>query len=220
VTIKRGTTGSGMTEKPTVSFDEDVDKTDPEIAAAMERSTLEGWIAAVERECFAVMAAEGLPTYHGSYLYDASGKWRASGPPLHGSIANEIWPIAKARGHSPDSEIGYAARMLGDVVWLRRAREKGNHERAALFASYLRAKEVERGIKREHEATWRSGKDTIDGARLGAERRASAFKQRHEAIRTDFQKRLSRIGNAQRAKSATAREFNISRRQLNRILAK
>jgi hypothetical protein len=57
MTIKRKMTGSGITEKPVLSFDDESDKADPEIAAGMERATLHGWLNSVERECFAIMAA-------------------------------------------------------------------------------------------------------------------------------------------------------------------
>jgi hypothetical protein len=218
--IKRGTIGTGITEKPTISFDSKADLADPEVAAAVETGTLDGLLSAVERECFAVMRQEGLPTYHGCYLHDGKGNWRPPGLPFEGFIANEIWPIAEGRGHSPDSPVGFAAQMLSDAVWIRRARERGDHDRAALLTGYLVAKMAERRIKGEHEATWESGKGTRAGARLGAEKRAAAFRPKHERIRADFEERLSRTGDEQRAKNATARAFEISRRQLNRILAK
>jgi hypothetical protein len=110
--------------------------------------------------------------------------------------------------------------MLGDVVWIRRARERGDHDRVAELVGYLRVKQTEQRIKQQHEPTWESGKGTIKGAREGGARRANAFKARHEQVRNDFNERLARTGNEQRAKSATAKHFEISRRQLNRILAK
>lgn len=185
--IRRSTTGSGITEKPVLSFDDEADKADPEIAAAIERSTLEGWLTAVERECFAIMAREGLPTYHGCYLHDEQGNWRKPGPPLRGSIANEIWPIAAARGHAPDSEIGFAARMLGDVVWLKRAKANGDDDRAAMFAGYLKAKEVERRMQVDRGPLWERGlkneTDTRDGGGANRKGEIGARLARFEELR-------------------------------------
>ena len=79
------------------------------------------------------------------------------------SIANEIWPIARARDINGDSLVGFASRMLGDVVWLRRAREKGDHDRAGLLAYYLGVKRAELRIKKEHERIWKTGKKIHEG---------------------------------------------------------
>jgi len=158
--IRRSTTGTGITVKTVISFDEEADQTNPEVAQLIGEATLDGSLASVERECFAIMKAEGLPTYHGCYLHDAEGAWRVPSPPFGGArIVNEIWPIARARGHAPDSRVGFASRMLGDVVWLRRAREAGDHDRAALFHGYLMAKRAEQRIKVHHEPTWETGRD-------------------------------------------------------------
>lgn len=64
------------------------------------------------------------------------------------------------------------------------------------------------------------GKVTIEGSARGGEARAAAFKPRHEAIKEDYRKRLTRLNDTSAAKAATMREFGICRRQLNRILAK
>jgi hypothetical protein len=214
MTIKRKMTGSGITEKPVLSFDDESDKADPEIAAGMERATLHGWLNSVERECFAIMAAEGLPTYHGCYCYDATGAWRELAPPIRGGIANEIWPIARARGHAPDSEVGFAARMLGDVVWLKRARERGDHERAALFAGYLKAKEVERRMKREREPMWQKGVDHVDArSRGGAETRKRDAQDRpiSDAARVECYRRFRSMGlNKSDATDQAAQELGLS----------
>ncbi len=162
-----GKTGSGMTEKSTLSFDDEADASDPEVAALIETGTFDGLIASVERECFAIMKAAGLPAYHGCFAYDQKGEWQKPRDPFLGSglrIANEIWPIVQARGISEDSLIGFASRMLGDVVWLRRAREKGNHDRVAQRAFYLGVKRAELRIKTEHERVWNTGKKIHDSA--------------------------------------------------------
>ena len=158
--IIRGTTGTSITEKPTIGFDSNDDKHDPDIAAILEQGTLEGYLAAVTGECFAVMQAEGLPTYFGCYVFNIEGAWRESGPPFAGhTIANEIWPIARARGHAPDSPVGFAARILSDILWLRESQASGDHDRAALFHGYVMAKKVEQRIKTEREAMWQRGVD-------------------------------------------------------------
>lgn len=212
--IKRGTTGSGITEKPVLSFDDEGDQADPEIAEGIGRSSLEGWIAAVERECFAIMASEALPTYHGSYLFDAEGEWRNPGPPFRGRIANEIWPIAKARGHAPDSEVGFAARMLSDIVWLKRAQSKGDHDRASLFAGYLKAKEVERRIKREREPMWQRGVDDkrsrVDGG-AATRKRDSRGQPISDECRLASYRRFRAMGlNKTDATDQAAKELGLS----------
>jgi len=220
--IRRGTTGSGITEKPVFSFDDQADEADPDVVAAVENSTLEGMIAATERVCFRVLEEAGLPSAHGSYMFKkATGEWRSLSPPFGGwSTANTIEPIARAAGFAPDSSVGFAAAILDRIFWLRDNQRRGDHDRAALFAFYIGVLKAESRIKDEHEPTWESGRGTRAGARLGAAKRAAAFKHRHDEIRADFKERLSRTGDEQRAKSATAREFKISRRQLNRILVK
>ncbi len=185
MTIKRGTTGTGLTAKPTLSWTEDGDETEAEIAELIETGTLEGLLASIERECFAVMETAGLPTYHGCYMYDRKGQWRDPSPPFGGmSVANEIWPIVKARGLSPDSLVGFASRMLGDAVWLRRAREKGDHDRAGLLAYYLGVKRAELRIKAAHEPTWDRGRLTIaERAAGGAATRKGSDHGRAERVR-------------------------------------
>lgn len=223
MTIKRGKTGTGLTEKSTLSWDDKADEADPEIAAILETGTLEGLLASVERECFAITAEAGLPNTHGSFSYNRAGEWQAtqSGEFLVGwGIANEIWPIAKALGISEDSLVGFASRMLGDVVWLRRAREAGDHDRAAQMAFYLGVKRAELRLKRQREREWAVGVGSLTGAKEGAARRKEQFVHLHDAIRADFAERLGRLGDETRAKTAVAKEFSITRRHLNRILAK
>jgi hypothetical protein len=112
--------GTGLTQKPTVSFDSETDESDPEIAALIETATLDGLISSIEQKCFAVMSAAEMPTYHGWYQLFKGGSWRAPKPPFGGTtMTRDLWSIAKARGHQPDSEIGFAARILSDITWLR-----------------------------------------------------------------------------------------------------
>ena len=221
MTIRRGTTGSGLTQKPTIGWDEKADESHPEVAQHLEQGTLDGMIAATERACFAILRAAGLPGEHGSYLFNSKGEWRADGAWLSGwSVANTVEPIARAAGFAKDSPVGFAAAILDRIFWLRDNQRRGDHDRAALFAFYVGVLKAESRIKDDHEPTWESGRAAREGASLGGAKRAAASKPHHDKIRADFAERLDRTGDPQRAKQATARAFNISRRQLNRILAK
>jgi hypothetical protein len=161
--IKRQITGTGMTKHELISFDDEADRAEPEIARRIERSTIEGVLSSVERRCFPIMKEVGLPDHHGSWCYNPKGEWREIDPELLFSrtgwgMANGIWPIAEARGFAPDSPIGFAARMLSDVVSIRRAQDAGNLNFAALRFGDLRFKEAEEQLKALHEPTWRTGK--------------------------------------------------------------
>jgi hypothetical protein len=150
--IRRGTTGTGLTRKAVVSWDEKADESDPEIASLLRCGTLSGLISELEQECFAITSGAGLPNAHGSYVFDQAGEWRDDRRSSRArlTVANEIWPLARARGHAPDSNVGFAARMLDDIVWLQRNRRVGDHDRAALFAFYLGVKRAERSVKQSH----------------------------------------------------------------------
>jgi hypothetical protein len=222
VTIRRGTVGSGLTEKPSVSWNDKADEAKLEIAALIEAGTLDGMIRVTERTCFRLLVDAGLPREHGCYLFKKdTGEWREASPPFGGwSVANTVEPIARAAGFAPDSPVGFAAAILDRIFWLRDNQRRGDHDRAALFAYYVGFLKAESRIKDEHERTWESGRGTREGARIGAAKRTAAFEQRHKEVRSQFAEILTRTGNPQRAKNATAKHFNISRRQLNRILAK
>lgn len=221
MTIRRGTSGTGLTEKTTIGWSEKADEANPEVAAHLEAGSLDGMIAAVERACFGMLRDAGLPDYFGTYIYGPSGEWRDTEVwPSGWTCTNNIEPIALSAGFAKDSPVGFAARMIDDIRWLRDNQRRGDHDRAALFAFYLGVKKAESRIKIEHERTWESGRNSREGAKLGGAIRAAASKPWHNEIRADYDERLNRLGNVQRAKSATAREFGISRRQLNRILAK
>lgn len=164
--ISRGKSGTGITESETLTWTDREDEKDPAVAAILERGTLEGLLTSLERECFAIMASAGLPTTHGSFGYEDDGEWhelsRERDWPKR--IANEIWPIASARGYGIDDPIGFAARMLGDIVWARRAFQEGKHDRAALHIFYLGAKWSSRRIKAGWEAAAEAGKKALEGA--------------------------------------------------------
>jgi hypothetical protein len=77
-------------------------------------------------------------------------------------LANIIWPIAEAAGHSHDSAVGFASRMLDDAVWIRRCDQKGDHERVAVFTFFLGVKRTELRMKVAHEKEWKTGKKQTD----------------------------------------------------------
>lgn len=223
MTLKRGTIGSGLTEKATLSWSGKGARDNPEIAAILKTGTLDGLIESIERACFDILVEAGLPGEHGSYAYKHSGEWKPwQDESIFGEwgIAATVEPIAKARGFAPDSPVGFAAAMMDRIYWIRDNQRRGDHDRAALFAFYLGVLRAESRIKLEHESVWKSGKGSRDGSQEGAAKRAEAFKHRHAEIRADFEERWGRTGDERRAKKATAGAFGISRRQLNRILAK
>jgi hypothetical protein len=211
MTIKRETVGSGMTKTVRLTYDDPTDEANPEIAKALEFGTLDGMLASIERECFAIMQGADLPTFHGSYNYNRAGDWHVEGshrwPEEGWSIANEIWPIAKARGIPEDSVVGFASRILGDVVWLRRARQDGRHDRVAQYAYYLGAKRARLLIKSEHETMWARGVDEkMSRARGGAATRKGSEAERLACYRRYRDQGLSKTYATDQA----AKELGIS----------
>lgn len=161
MTIRRGTVGSGLTQKPTVSWTETADEAEPEIAELLEAGTLDGMIAATERTCFRILEEAGLPGKHGCYQFKKdTGEWREPRPPFGGwSIANTVEPVVRAAGFASDSRVGFAGAILDRIHWLRDNQRRGDHDRAALFAFYIGVLKAESRIKAEHEPTWQRGVD-------------------------------------------------------------
>lgn len=221
MTIRRGTTGSGLTEKPTIGWSEKADETDPEIAAHLEAGTLDGMIAATERACFRVLAEAGLPAEHGSFIYNpSSGEWRDSGPWLAGwSVANTVEPIARAAGFAKDSPVGFAAAILDRIYWLRDNQRRGDHDRAALFAFYVGVLKAESRIKVEHERTWESGKGTREGAKKGAEARRTQVQARNHQLVESYRARREKGQDRPTALRHTATQFRLSAKQTSRIVS-
>ena len=209
--------GTGITQEQVFDFD------DPAAADIVERGTLEGLCSQIERECFAIMRAHDLPDRHWSYCMDEIGNWTFELPDFSTGrwrCCNDLSSVVRQRGYEPDSAVGFAGMMLSDVVWLRRSAQKNDTEGVALHAFHLGIKWDKRRMKRSWEKFALAGRMSATGSSEGAAKRAEAFKQRHEIIRTDFTERLTRTGDPQRAKNATAKHYGIGRRQLNRILAK
>jgi hypothetical protein len=121
----------------------------------MERGTVEGLCAQIERECFAIMRAHDLPDRHWSYYHDKAGNWTFEMPPggpFGWRCCNDLSSIVRQRGYEPDSTVGFAAGMLCDVVWLRRALQVGEADWSAMHAFYLGIKWAKRRLKRDWEA--------------------------------------------------------------------
>jgi hypothetical protein len=220
MTIKRGTVGSGLTEKPTVSWSDTADEADPEIAELIEAGTLDGMIAATERTCFHVLVEAGLPGKHGCYLFRKdTGEWREPSPPFGGwSIANTVEPVARAAGFAKDSPVGFAAAILDRIHWLRDNQRRGDHDRAALFAFYIGVLKAESWIKDEHEPTWESGKGTREGARKGAEARRAQVQARNRLIVESYRARRDKGQDRPTAMRHTAAEFELGKKQTSRII--
>lgn len=108
--------------------------------------------------------------------------------------------------------------MLGGLV--QHHIDEGSPAWAAHEAALFGETFCELQMKRTREREWISGKGSRDGSLDGAAKRADAFKAHHAQIRADYAERLARLGDKGRAKEATARNAEITRRQLNRILAK
>jgi hypothetical protein len=165
MTVRNYTIGDGMTEKPSMSFDGVDDLELPEVKAAIETGTLDGLLRSLELECFAIMESVGLPTFHGSYAYRSTGEWhridRDHTFPSWG-LANEIWPIARARGFTAHSVVGFASARLGNVRALRLARQRGDHDYAIQMGFYLGVQQAELRLKLAHEKVWNTGKKQTD----------------------------------------------------------
>lgn len=80
----------------------------------------------------------------------------------------------------------------------------------------MRGDHIETGMRLDAEL----GENFRNKASEGGKIRAGKFEIRHNLIRADYAERLERLGDESAAKQATARQFEISRSQLNRILKK
>lgn len=184
--ISRKSVGTGITRSESISWTDEADRHDPEIATLRERSSLDGLFDQIERECFAIMATVGLPTSFGSWAYHADGEWHEidedhSWPEW--SISNTHQHLADARGYEVDSPVGFAARMLSDIVMARRAFENDKPKMAALFVFYLGAKWSSRRIKEGWEAAAEAGKKVLDAAASTRKGSMSATERMEEVDR-------------------------------------
>lgn len=100
------------------------------------------------------------------------------------------------------------------------AMQQGNAFEAVQAALKIGELLAELRLKLLWEPAAVAGASTLEGAKLGGQIRAAQFANRHAAIVADYNERLARLRSSGRAKEGTAKHFEISRRQLNRILAK
>ena len=173
--------GGGLTETDVFHFDHDnMASEDAALFAEMVAlGTPDGRLRAIELACVDVLAAAGLPTGFGVE---------------NGLVANEPWPILKRRGYAPDSREGFAAKMIGDIHWLRHCLAKGDHDRAMMFMFYLGVKWSASGIKERH-----ANKSHPVGPRRG--------QARDVGLAQEFQRRSAGSGM-----SATALKADVGRR--------
>ncbi|WP_145916767.1 hypothetical protein [Erythrobacter sp. QSSC1-22B] len=159
--------GSGITRERVYNYD------DPDAAEAVERLTIEGLCAQIERECFAIMSANDLPDRHCSYFCDESGNWSFERPPppygIFGiprgwSVCNDVSTVVKRRGYEYDSTVGFAAGMLCDLIWLRRHMQDGNTTEVALHGFHLGNKWAKRNLKQNWEADALRGRKWSESA--------------------------------------------------------
>ena len=113
----------------------------------------------------------------------------------------------------------FAERMVRYLGLLDNSVIANDAVNAAIYACELGRLMSESNMKDWEDHALR-GRDTLASSARGGEARAAKFKSRHDAIRSDYQERLARLGDESAAKNSTAREFAITRRTLNRILAK
>ena len=120
--------------------------------------TIEGRLSFLEEQCGKVLEPEHLPTRCGNFLCDAVGNWEVAGKPRAGlTYTMSPWTIAERCGYSFDSKVGFAARMLEDIHFIREARSKGNADRAMMLAFFLGHKVASAGIKGGHANKTRTG---------------------------------------------------------------
>ena len=161
--MRKETQGSGMTVTEALFFEGELS---PEEELALEEvskpHTADGRMEAIEEACAPVLAAAGLPAAPGNYECDEHGNWRHFGEPepqLRGQrfMCGDPWSIAKRRGIEPDSPVGFAARMIDAILWLRKSRAHGDNDRALMLMFYLGVEWAKSGIKEKHQATWDTG---------------------------------------------------------------
>lgn len=156
---RKETRGSGLTASEAWSFEGDLTgDEEAEQKRLLALHTVDGRLDFLEGECGRVLERVGLPSRTGNFLCDSEGNWEVAGELRSGwTYTISPWTIAQRQGHKIDSSIGFAARMLEDIHWLRDARAKGNTDRALMMMFYLGHKVASSGIKTGHADKTRSG---------------------------------------------------------------
>ena len=198
--IKRS--GSGLTETDTYHFDhENMSLEDNEVFERMvAEQTLSGRLAAIEEECISVLVAANLPT--GPSAYERG-------------FANHPWEILKHRGFAPDSREGFAARLVGDIIFIRDNLQRGDFERAAMLMFFLGVTWSASRIKGQHGkksrpiATGRKQGRDIDLAREFLRRREAGTFLSDSALKAEIGARLPKPLSRSSAIGAVDRGLKI-----------
>lgn len=116
----------------------------------------------------------------------------------------------------------YEKELVSRAKLVERALENGKVWQAINEAMHMGELYAEVRLKfgTDWEKVALAGRASARGSNDGAAKRAEAYRHRHETIRAHYADRLSLPGGESAAKDATAKKYGITRRQLNRILAK
>jgi len=157
--VRKEPRGSGLTSSEVWIFEGTLSgEESAEQKRLQDLHTVEGRLAFLEQACAPVLEEGGLPTQCGNFLCDSDGNWEVAGALRAGwTYTLSPWTIAQRRGHKIDSKVGFAARMLDDIHFLRAARAKGNADRAIMMAFYLGHKVASSDIKGGHAEKTRTG---------------------------------------------------------------
>ena len=136
--IQRTTAGTGLTETEVLRFSGPLTQEEQaEYDELTKLQFIDGRLDHIVERCGEILKAAGLPPVSGSYLYDSLGNWRLSDVLRAGDTwTDQVWSIARQRGHAPDSRIGYAAKMLDGVARIRRRRTAGDQDGALIDAFF------------------------------------------------------------------------------------
>lgn len=115
----------------------------------------------------------------------------------------------------------YSREIIERCDRLDRAKERDeDSDRVAQLGYEIGALITEARIVWAWNDAARTGAKSLDGAAEGGRVRAAEKASKHAAILEDYTERLSRTREKSAAKRETARQFGITSRHLNRILAK
>jgi len=179
VTFKITASGSGLTQTDVYHFDHERMSAEDKVLfnKIVSEQTLAGRLAAIECDSIATLSVAGLPT--GPAAYECG-------------FANDPWAIVKHRGFAPDSKEGFAARMLGHIIFVRENLEDGDHERAAMLMFFLGVIWSASSIKERHGSNSRPKEPArkkdrdVEMAREFQRRRDIGTQQSASALKADI----------------------------------
>lgn len=117
----------------------------------------------------------------------------------------------------PDDVGWYLDRMRTYLRMLEHAADVGDVEHSIIYASEIGALRTEYNLKMDCDTDVERGRNQVQKAAEGGEKRGLAVAQRNEAIRAAYFKRL-RNQSAATAKRQTGKEFDLSPKQVGRIV--